>query len=157
MQYAYGLTSNLSSIREAGRASIRGEGRQGSHEQVERGKFGRVWPSSAKSLDLLSSSAMEDLDAELARALQEEEYAQARQHASADQRASIFSQLQGCMDKVVKCEDELLQAMALSCMPLDDLHAQARAGEGPWNPGCGCEATLNITVPRTVALTVLNT
>ena len=73
---------------------------------------------------------MEDMDAALARALQEEEFAQARKHAGADQRASIFSQLQGCMDKVVKCEDELLHAMALSVMPLDDLNAEARAGEG---------------------------
>ena len=72
---------------------------------------------------------MEDLDAALARALQEEEFAQARVHAGADERAALFSQLQGCMDKVVKCEDELLQAMALSVMPLDDLHGQARAGE----------------------------
>ena len=45
---------------------------------------------------------MEDLDAALAKALQEEEYALASRHQGEDARAALFSQLQGCMDKVVK-------------------------------------------------------
>ena len=45
---------------------------------------------------------MEDLDAALALSLQEEEYALARQQQGRDGRASLFRQLQDCMDKVVK-------------------------------------------------------
>ena len=45
---------------------------------------------------------MGDMDADLARALQEEEFAIARRHPGQDERASLFGQLEGCMAKVIK-------------------------------------------------------
>lgn len=45
---------------------------------------------------------MGDMDAALARALQEEEFAIARRHPGQDERASLFGQLEGCMAKVIK-------------------------------------------------------
>ncbi|GAX78680.1 hypothetical protein CEUSTIGMA_g6118.t1 [Chlamydomonas eustigma] len=81
---------------------------------------------------------MEDADAALARALQEEEFAVRRDQ----QKGSLLGQLQDCMDKVIKCEDELLQALALSVMPLDELRAES-ASELALNASLGQSISLS--------------
>ena len=100
---------------------------------------------------------MDDMDAALARALQEEEFAIARQHPGQDERASLFGQLEGCMAKVIKVQETTTGKHTIQLLMLFKSDQSPKASRSlllAVNPALHLRDTSHLT-PLTITLTLV--